>query len=258
MEKSYKNKRIRLLFCFLLISISLVFPFASSAATPESANRPLENEIRQILSRSIKCKNIVVQVRTSKEKPNEIKTLAVKVEGTVLGGIAADYVTVLYEKPVIDQNLLKKAKKFRIISSSGSKAGILISIKSIENYIAARVKKLQKNQIQKISIRFSPPYAECFFDIPVSDIPPKTLKLLEKYVKGKRLEGYAALQVKAKDNAFSAVSAKVIVNHFAIPGAIRNELQNTFNPFHRVGVLSPLQYSINHVTVQNNYLFLTN
>ena len=258
MDKSLKNKMIRLLFYFPLIWIGLIFPFASFAETPELTNKPLENEIRQILSRDIHCKNIVVQVRLSKEKPNEIKTLAVKVEGAVLGGIVADYVTVLYEKPVIDLNLLKKAKKFRIISSSGNKAGILISIKTIENYIASRGKKLQKNQIQKISIRFSPPYAECFFDIPVSEIPPKTLKLLDKYVKGKRLEGYAALQLKAKDNALSALSAKIIVNHFSIPAAIRQELQNTFNPIYRTPVLSPLRYSINNVTVQKNYLFLTN
>ena len=257
MEKSYKNKGIRLLFYFLLISIGLIFPVASSAETPELTNKPLENEIRQILSKNIQCKNIVVQVRLSHEKPREIKTLAVKVEGAVLGGIIADYITVLYEKPVIDFKQMKKAKKFKIISSSTNKVGILISIKAIESYIAGRVKRLQNKQA-RVAIRFSPPYAECFFDIPVSEIPPKTLKLLDKYVKGKKLEGYAALQLKAKDNALSALSSKVIVNHFLIPGAIRQELQNTLNPFYRIGFLSPLRYSINNVTVQNNYLFLTN
>jgi hypothetical protein len=253
MEKSYKNKGIRLLFYFLLISISLIFPFASSAETPGLTNRPLENEITKILSRDIHCKKIVVQVRLSNEKPNEVKTLAVKVEGAVLGGMVADYVTVLYEKPVIDFNQLKKAKRFKIISSSNSKAGILISKKAIESYIAGKVKK----QV-RISIRFSPPYAECFFDIPVSAIPPKTLKLLDKYVKGKKLEGYAAVQFKAKDNALSILSSKVIVNHFLIPGAVRQELQNSSKQVERIRVLSPLRYSINNVTVQNNYLFLTN
>jgi hypothetical protein len=253
MEKSYKNKGTRLLLYLFLLSIGLIFPFASSAERPELTNKPLENEIMQILARSIKCKNIVVQVRLSKENPNEIKTLAVKVEGAMLGGIVADYVTVVYEKPIIDFNQLKKAKKFKIISSSGSKAGILISKKAIERYIAGKVKK----QV-RISIRFSPPYAECFFDIPVSEIPPETMKLLHKYVKGKKLEGYAAIQVKAKDNALSVLSSKVIVNHFLIPDAIRQGLQNSFKQSERIGVLSPLRYSINNVTVQNNYIFLTN
>jgi hypothetical protein len=237
--------------------MGIIFPCASSAETPELTNKHLENEIRQIFGKNIQCKNIVVQVRLSKEKPNEIKTIAVKLEGAVLGEIVADYITVVYEKPVIDFNQMTKAKKFKIISSPGNKVGILISIKTIERLIAGRVKKLQKNQA-RVSIRFSPPYAECFFDIPVSEIPPKTLKLLDKYVKGKRLEGYAAIQLKAKDNALSALSSKIIVNHFLIPGAVRQQLQNTFNPFYRIGVLMPLRYSINNVTVQNNYIFLTN
>jgi hypothetical protein len=253
MEKSYKNNGIRLLFYFLLISIGLILPFASSTETPEHTTKPLENEIMQILGRNIKCKKIVVQIRLSKENPNEIKTIAVKLEGAILGGIVADYVTVLYEKPVIDLNQLKKAKKFKIISSSKSKVGILISTKAIERYIAHKVKK----QV-RVSIRFSPPYAECFFNIPASEIPPKTLKLLDKYVKGKKLEGYAALKMKAKDNTLSILSSKVIVNHFLIPDAIRQELQKSFKQSERIPILSPLRYSINNVNVQNNYLFLTN
>jgi hypothetical protein len=253
MEKSYKNKGILLLFYFLLIFIGLNFPFASSAATPVLTSTPLENEIMQVLARRIKCKKIVVQIRLSNEKPNEIKTLAVKFEGALLGDMVADYVTIVYEKPVIDFNQLKKANNFKIISSSGSKAGILISNKAIERYIAGKVKK----QV-RISIRFSPPYAECFFDIPVSAIPPETMKLLDKYVKGKKLEGYAAVKFKAKDNVLSILSSKLIVNHFLIPGAVRQELQNSFKQVDRIPLLSPFRYSINTVNVQNNYLFLTN
>ena len=80
----------------------------------------------------------------AKEKPDEMKSIAVKFESAVLGGIVADYITVLYEKPVIDFNQLKKAKEFKIISSSKNKVGILISVKAIERYIAGRAKKLQK------------------------------------------------------------------------------------------------------------------
>lgn len=252
METSLKNKVIRSLFYFLLISIGFIFPFSSFAEIPQLTNKPLENEIRQILSKNIHCKNIVVQIRLSKEKPKEIKTLAVKVEGAELGGMVADYVSVVYEKPVIDFNQLKKAKKFKIISSSASKAGILISAKAMERYIARKVKKQAR-----ISIRFSPPYAECFFDVPVSGIPPKTMKILNKYVKGKKLEGYAAVQMKAKDNALAIVSSKAIVNHFLIPDAIRKELQKSFKPVDRIPILSPLRYSINKVNVQKNYIFLS-
>jgi hypothetical protein len=257
MEKSYKNKAIRFLFCFLLISIGLVFPFASSAETPRPDTGHLENEIRQVLARNIKCSKIIVQIMMSKEKPGEIKTLAVKFESAVLGNMVADYMTIAYEKPVIDLNQLRSAKKFKILSSSSNKVGILISAKAIDNYIAAKAKQYRNNQA-RVSVRFSPPYAECFFNIPVSEVPPETLKLLAGYVKGKKLEGYAAVQMTAKNNALWVQSSKTIINHFLIPGAIIQKLQNTLNPVDRVFVLAPFRYSINNVTVQNNYLFLSN
>jgi hypothetical protein len=260
MEKSYKNKAIRLLFYFLLISIGLIFPFASFASfteTPRPDTGHLENEIMRILDKNVKCRKIIVQIMMSKEKPGEIKTLAVKFESAVLGNMVVDYITVVYEKPVIDLNQLRKAKKFKILSSSDNKVGILISAQAINNYIAAKAKQYGNNQA-RVSVRFSPPYAECFFDIPVSGIPPQTQKLLARYVKGKKIEGYAAMQMTAKNNSLWVQSSKAIVNHFLIPGAIIQKLQNTLNPVDRVFVLAPLLYTINNVTVQNNYLFLSN
>jgi len=257
MEKSYKNKASRLLFYFLLISIGLIFPFASFTETLRPDTGHLENEIRQILGRNIKCRKIIVQIMMSKEKPDEIKTLAVKFESAVLGNMVVDYITVVYEKPVIDLNQLRSAKKFKILSASNNKVGILISAKAIDNYIAAKAKQYRNNQA-RVSVRFSPPYAECFFDIPVSGIPPQTMKLLAGYVKGKKIEGYAAMQMSAKNNAIGIQSSKTIINHFLIPSAIIQKLQNILNPVDRVFVLTPFRYSINNVTVQNNYLFLSN
>jgi hypothetical protein len=257
MGKSYKNNGIRSLFYLLLISICLIFPISSSAKTPELATKPLENEIMKALGKNIQCKKIDVQIRLVEEKSGEMKSLAVKFEGVVLGEMVADHMTVLYEKPVIDLNQLKKAKEFKVLSSSKSKVSILISAKAMEGYLAGKAKQLQK-KYNRISIKFSPPYTECFFDVPDSEISPKTLKLLDKFVKGGKPEGYAAFRMKAKDNALSALSSKVIVNHFLIPDVILQELQDTFNPFDRIPVLSPFQYSINNVNVQNNYLFLTN
>ena len=257
MEKSYKNKGIRTLFYLLLISIGLIFPISSSAKTPELTTQPLENEIMKALGKNIQCKKIEVQIRLTEEKPGEMKSLAVKFEGAVLGEMVADHMTLLYEKPVIDLSQLKKAKEFKILSSSKSKVSILISAKAIEGYLAGKAKQLHK-KYNRISIKFSPPYIECLFDVPASEISPETMKLLDKFVKGGKLEGYAAFQFKAKDNALSGLCSKVIVNHFLIPDAILQELQKMINPFDRIPVLSPFKYSINNVNVQNNYLFLTN
>lgn len=43
---------------------------------------------------------------------------------------------------------------------------------------------------------------------------------------------------------------------FAVTGG--SQLQNTFGALYRVAVIPPLRYSINNVSIQKNYLFLTN
>jgi hypothetical protein len=240
-----------------LLSIGVISPISSLAKTPELTIQSLENEIMKALGKQIQCKKIEVQIRPVKEKAGEMKSLAVKFEGAVLGEMAADHMTVLYEKPLIDLSRLMKSGELKILSFSKSKANMLLSARAIEGYLAGKAKQLKK-KYNRISITFSPPYIECLFDVPASEISPKTLKLLDKFVKGGKLEGYAAIRMKARDNAFSALSSKVIVNHFVIPDVVLQELQDTFNPFDRLPVLSPLQYSINNVSVQNNYLLLTN
>jgi hypothetical protein len=152
---------------------------------------------------------------------------------------------------------LRHSKELNIPSYSKSKVGILISSGAIERYLGNKANQIGK-RYNKISIKFSPPYIECLFDVPASEISPETLQLLNKFVKGAKLEGYAAFQIKAKNNDLYALSSKVIVNHFLIPDLILKELQTKFNPFDGIPVLRPFQYSINNLTVQNKYLFLTN
>jgi hypothetical protein len=257
MEKSYKIKEIRFLLYLLLASFCLILPISSPAKTPEPAVTPLEDEIMKALGKNIRCKKNEVQIRFEKEKPGQMKSLVAKFEGAVIGEMVADHMTVLYENPVIDLNQLKKTKELKILSSSKNKVSILISARAIEGYLAKKATQLQK-KYNRISIKFSPPYIECLFDVPASEISPETLSLLKKFVKGAKLEGYAVFQIKAKDNALSALSSKVIVNHFLIPNVILQELQNKFNPFDGIPVLSPFQYSINNINVQTNYLLLTN
>lgn len=257
MAKSRKNRAFGALLCFLVIVAVLDFPSASSARARELTAKALEDEIGKALGKTIACKKMDVLVRLSKDKPGEIRILAVKVETTALGKMAADYVTVIYEKPVIDLDQLHRAGRFKILSAAKTRVSILISAGTLEAFIAGEARQLQiKNY--RASIRFSPPYAECLFNVPASAVSPKVLKLLAKFVKRNRLEGYAAVRLTARANTISAAPAKVIVNHFVIPDAILNELQRMVNPSDRIPVLSPFQYSINQATVQNNYLFLTN
>jgi len=222
-----------------------------------SKKTPLEEEILKALSQSIQCKKMEVQIGSQKEKSNVLKTLTVKFDGINLGQMIADYMTIIYEDPVIDLIKLKQSKELNISSYSKNKVNILISTGAIEKYFSNKAKEYKK-KYNRISIKFSPPYIECFFDVPAQEISPETLKLLDKFVKGGKLEGYAAFQFKVKDNSLYALSSKAIVNHFLIPELILRELQTKFNPFDGIPVLKPLQYSINTVAVQNKYLYLTN
>ncbi len=257
MGKFIKTKK----FCFaylLLVFLILSGPASSIAASPEPSKKSiLEEDIIKVLKKDVPCKKIEVQIGFTKEKVDVLKTLSVKFEGINFGKMTADYMTLIYENPVLDLVKLSQAKEFRILSSSKEKMSILISAVAIQGYFDSKAKEFNK-KFNRISIKFSPPYIECFFDVPAQEISPETLKLLDKFVKGGKLEGYAAFQIKAKDNALYAFSSKVIVNHFLIPELILGELQKKFNPFDAIPVIKPFQYSVNTITVQNRYLYLTN
>jgi hypothetical protein len=253
MGKSTKIRVIHYALFFFLITS----PISSLAkATEPSKKSVLEEEVLNALGKSIQCKKIEVQIGSQKEKANALKTLTVKLEGMKLGQMVADYMTLLYEDPVIDLAKLRQSKELNISSYSKSKVSILISTGAIEKYFSNKAKEF-KRRYNRISIKFSPPYVECLFDVPAQEISPETMKLLNKFVKGGKLEGYAAFQFKARDNGLYALSSKVIVNHFLIPELILRELQTKFNPFDGIPVLKPFQYSINTVTVQNKYIYMT-
>ena len=266
---SHKNKSGHAAVSILVMFFCLILPFCVSAAMPEPDAGMLESAVRTSLSRQIPCKKMDVQIRPSKDKAGEIKILAVKLEGVPLGYLTADYVTVVYEKPVIDTDQLFKLRKFKIRSSSRMKVSILISAGTFENYLAAQARHLQVRNY-RMSIKLSPPYVECFFNVPVSGLSPKSLAALDAFgketgfsqiktlMKAGRFEGYGAFQLTAKNNTLQVVPAKAIVNHFSIPGAILQEAQSRINPLGRLTALASFQYSINNVTVQNNYLFLSN
>ncbi len=257
MERLSKTNEFRWLIHFLFFSSLLLTPSPSPAKSPDPWVNPLEKEISIALSKQIQCKKIEVQIDADREKSNKIKNLAIKLDGVVLDPMVADYLTLTYEYPVVDLTQLKRANEWKMLSYGKNKVSLLISAGAIEQYLSNKANQL-KRRYDRMSIKFAPPYIECLFDVPASEISPETLKLLKQFVKNAKIEGYAAFQIKAKDNALYASSSKVIVNHFLIPQMILKELETKFNPFDGVPVLRPFQYSINTVTVQNKYMYLTN
>ena len=257
MERLSKTKASRLFSYSFLILLFLISPISSLSKSPDRSDRALEEKVLKALGKSIQGKKIEVQIGFANEKANVLKTLTVKFDGINLGQIVADHMTLVYEDPVIDLIQLNREKELNILSYSKNKVGILISPGAIEGYFDNKAKQINK-KYNRISIKFSPPYIECLFDVPAHEISQETLQLLNKFVKGAKVEGYAAFEIRAKNNALYAFSSKVIVNHFLLPNLILQELQTKFNPFDDIPVLKPFKYSINTVAVQNKYLFLTN
>lgn len=255
-EKSTTIRMARFVLYTLFFILIIMDPISPLAKGPEPSKKSaLEEEVLKAL-KNIQCRKTEIQIVSVKEKVSTLKTLAVKFEGIKLGQMVADYMTILYEDPVID--LIKlKSQDLNIASYSKNRVSILISAGAIEGYFANKAKEVKK-RFNKVSIKFSPPYIECFFDVPASEISPETLKLLDKFIKSGKLEGYAAFQFKVKNNDLFALSSKVIVNHFLVPDLILRELQTKFNPFDGIPVVKPFQYSMNTVTVQNRYIYITN
>lgn len=257
MERWSKNKGVPRALCLFFIFVFLtIFPFGSANSTVYS-DRPSEGEIEKTLGKSIQCGKIEVKIGYTDKKTTQPKRLTAKMDGVLLGQMKADHMTLVYEDPVMDLIQWKRKKEFNILSYSKNKVGILISAKSIEEYLGHKANQFKK-KYNRISIKFASPYIECLFDVPASEISPETLQLVKPFIKNAKLEGYAAFRIEAKDNALYASSSKVIVNHFLVPDLILRELQNRFNPFDAIPALKPFHYSINHVTVQNKYIFLSN
>jgi hypothetical protein len=257
MERLSRIRNDRFSSVCVLVLFSLLLSLPSYAKSPGDPVKSLEEAASEAIRKGVPCKRVEAQITLADGKTDALKGLAVKFDGIVLGEMTADHMSLVYENPVVDLARLKRSKELTLSSYSKGKAGILISPEAIERYFKNKAAQIKKSY-NKISIKLAPPYIECFFDVPASEISPETLKLFDKFVKGSKLEGYAAFQIRAKNNELHALCSKVIVNHFLVPELILKELQTKFNPFDVIPVVKPFQYTINAVTVQNKYIQMTN
>jgi hypothetical protein len=230
----------------------------SHCAWPQVASgKKLEDDIAAALKRTLHCSTVEARVQTPGDGSQKMKSLAIIINNIQLGQFTADRMTLLYENPVIDMSMLKKNKELHFISYSKNKVNILASAESLQKYFGEKAKQYNKKNF-KITLKFTPPYVECFYDVPLSEIASESVALLKSFIPGDRIEGYAAFKIEVKDNAMSAYSSKVIVNHFLLPNGILGTFQKRFNPFDQIPVPEPFSYKINSLTVQSKYIYLTN
>ena len=110
----------------------------------------------------------------------------------------------------------------------------------------------------KLSVKFSPPYIESEFDIPSASFSKFVRTLLTQYMRQNTVGGYASVKISARDNKVLCSPEKAIIHHFLIPTGVALQLESRLNPVFIVPELDPFNYTIDHATVQPNYLYLSN
>jgi len=252
-----RNRRIRHRFPVHLTIILPIVLFLVLAVSGSYAQDSLDGDIAKALSRIVKCEKIEIKTKGEGNIVGKLNSLLIRFVAMPKQVLPADYVTVQYTNPDVDVNALKKTHKFKIRSHSNFKIGMLVSEQTIRNEFNKRAKKA-KLQYNKFLIRFTPPYIELEFDMPAAAIPSKDRKLVEKFVRDKRLEGYAALRLEVRDNMIFATPAKVILNHFLLPMPIVTELKKRMNPLFRIPVIKPFDYDLKKVDVMKQYVLFSN
>lgn len=244
----------RIKFYFLLI---LLCGKTATYSFPFTNDNDLEKSITKAIASEIICKEIKVKIIFAKNNTSKISNLTVRLDGVNIGGITADYITVQYNFPLLDFQNLNKKGRLKILSHSSQKTNILLSVNSLQNYLLFKAKEFGKNNVN-IKLKYSPPFIECFYDIPKNEIASETTELISKFIPGDMLKGYAAFTLRAKKSELFAHSSKVILNHFLIPGSILNIFENKFNPFDKITSINIFNIEINNIIVQSKYVLLTN
>lgn len=257
MACSFRNSRIGRHFTARLAIIPAAVLFLVLGVSGSYAQDALDSDISKALGRVVKCEKIEVKAKREESKGGKLKSLLIRFVGMPKQVLPADYVTMQYANPVMDVNALKKSQKFKVKSHSNFKIGMLVSEQAIRSEFEKRARK-SNLPYNKFLIRFTPPYIELEFDIPASAIPPKDRKLVEKFVRNKRFEGYAALRLEVRNNLIYATPAKVILNHFLMPTPVLAELKKRFNPMFRIPVIKPFEYDLKKADVMKQYILFSN
>jgi hypothetical protein len=241
----------------LAFFLFLFFSWATLFSTPSASTDTFEKVLEKAISKEIKYSGIKIKIWKDAKNDSKIENLVVRLENVNVSGIKVDFITLQYTTPKIDTQLLQKYGSLKIISYSNQKVSMLISTENLQNYLSIRAKEFGKNNIN-IKLKYTPPFIECFYNVPKSEIASATIDLLSKFIPGDKLEGYAAFTLTSKKNELSAHSSKVILNHFLIPTSILYIFEKKFNPFDNILPLNIFKYEINNIAVQSKYVLLTN
>jgi hypothetical protein len=238
---------------FILSAVLCLFCTATAAYCRE----PLDSDLAKALKKVVKCEKIEVKNTGGDSKSGKLQSLLLRFVTMSKQVVPADYVTVQYTNPDINLTALKKSNSFKVNSSSNFKIGLLVSEQTVRDEFAKAARRSNLH-FDKFLIKFTPPYIEVEFDIPVSAIPLKDRKLVEKFIRNKRLTGYAALRLEMRNNKVIASPVKVILNHFLLPLPLVAELKKRLNPVYQVQRIRPFDYNLVKIDIMKQHIFLSN
>jgi len=248
--------KIPLLFpSIIVLSLGIALFFAVSSDL--YSQMPPDSEIIKALRKIVQCERIEIKTKAGGNKGEKLKSMVIKFESVSKNFLPADYITMQYTNPTIDLKAIRNSNTFKIASYSDFKIGVLVSDQTLKNEFDKTAKRLNI-QFNKFLIKFSPPYIELEFDIPANGISPKDRKIVEKFVKNKKFEGYAALRLEVHDNKIFVSPTKVILNHFLLPMTVTDEIKRRINPLYQIPRIPTFNYSLEKVGIQKKYLFFSN
>lgn len=244
----------------VLFPLMIVISFGSVlffAVSDLYAQTPPDSELIKALKKIVQCERIEIKTNAGEKRNEKLKSMVIKFVSVSKNFLPADYITVQYTNPTIDLKALKNSNTFNVTSYSGFKIGVLVSDQTLKNEFDKTAKKMNIHY-NKFLIKFSPPYIELEFDIPASGIAPEDRKLVEKFVKNKKFEGYAALRLEVHDNKIFASPTKVILNHFLLPMTVIDQIKRRMNPLYQIPRIQPFNYALEKVGIQQKYIFFSN
>jgi hypothetical protein len=216
-----------------------------------------DREIAKALEKIVQCEEIEVKTKGGENGSGKLKSMFIKLKSVSGDVLPADYITAQYTNPAIDLKALRNSGIFNVTSYSDFKIGVLVSEQSIKKEFEKTAKKLNI-RYNKFLIKFTPPYIELEFDIPVSGISPEDRKPFERFIKNNKFEGYAAISLEVHENKLSASPTKVILNHFLLPTPVIAELKKRINPIRHIPRIQPFSYSLEKVGIQKRFIMLKN
>lgn len=254
MEKSSRNS-----ICSIVISLLFIFTLVPNiyAIEKRDIQESIKKSIVKLYPNSKPIAKIVTKKTNFTGKTLQLDKLSIKLSNVSLGNIQADFFTIILFNAKIDMRLLNNKKNLKIISYSKMKLKIGVSTDKMKESMLIKMKKLGKSKI-KADFKFSPPFVECFYNVPESQLGKDTKGMLVKYISGSSFEGYIAFKLSARKNNIYAYPSKVIMNHFLLPSPLVRNFNDIYNPFETIGVIKPFKYKINKAEVQDKFIIFSN